>query len=90
MTQFTKHDAYIGNFLIEIYTNLEEYKELNDELPVSIAVDEKHYVLLKKCDFTNWLDIETMVLNNGVKIVLEPNWKGSFMSIRGKNYKRVD
>lgn len=85
----TKDEAYIGNFLIDIYVNIEEHREIYNELPITVAVDKHHYALLKSYGFSNWLNKETMTLINGVQVIEEPNWTGTFMSMRGSRYKRV-
>ncbi|MBP8037976.1 MAG: hypothetical protein KAY47_00355 [Prevotella sp.] len=88
MNPLTPEDIYIGNFIIEIHGAIQEYIETYLSDPVSVAVDTKHYNLIKNIGFGNWVDKETMKLKNGIQILEETRWNGTFMSMRGAKYRR--
>ena len=87
MNPLTKEDIYIGDFLIEMHSAIKEYIEIYFNDPVAVAVDTKHFNLIKNSDFKNWVNKESMKLNNGVQIIEETRWNGTFMSMRGTKYK---
>lgn len=84
-------DYYIGNFLIEMFSNIEEYRNVYGKLPYSVAVDRNHYELIKKSPFSKaWFDKESMQLKNGVFVVMDERFMGSFTSFRSSSYKRKE
>ena len=77
---------YIGDFLIEIFANIESYKDVYGNPPHTIAVDSEHYKQIAESGYDPWIDAETMKLMNGVQIVKEDRYNGSFMSMRSNLY----
>lgn len=88
MNPLTPEDIYIGNFIIEIHGAIQEYIETYLADPVAVAVDTKHFNLIKNSNFGNWINKETMKLRNRIQIVEETRWNGTFMSMRGEKYRR--
>lgn len=84
----THEDIYIGNFLIDVFSSIEKFRDIYLDLPQSVAVDEKHYELIENCNYRCWVNKDSMKLKNGVQVVKETRWNGSFMSMRGNKYKR--
>jgi len=87
MNPLTREDIYIGDFLIEIFSAIKEYIEIYINDPVAVAVDSKHFNLIKNSNFGNWVNKDSMKLKNGIQIVEETRWNGTFMSMRGNKYK---
>lgn len=86
----TPEDIKAGTFLIDVYRHIETYRELYGELPKSVGVDKRNYRFLRRCELSNWINTNNMTLTNGVKIDLEVNWTGNFMSMRGKRYMPIE
>lgn len=80
-------DYYIGEFIINIYASMEEYKSIYGKYPATVAVDEEHFSMIRKSPYTSWINPENMEMMNGTKIVEEKRYKGTFMSMRNENYR---
>ena len=83
----SQEEYYIGEFLIQIFANTQEYIRIYGFKPLYVAVDKYHYESIKRSPFAPWVDTDTMQLMNGVFIVLEDRFTGDFMSFRTQNYK---
>ena len=84
---FTKEDAYIGDFIIGLYLVIQDYEKIYKEKPKSIAIDSEHFRKVLTSGHTTWVNPLTHLMNNGVLVVEEARYSGTFTSCRSHNYK---
>lgn len=73
---------YTGNFIVDIFIVMEDYKRIYGRYPKSVTVDSRHYNLIKNDTYDGWVNTETMTLMNNVDIIEDTEVKGSFMRMK--------
>lgn len=73
---------YIGNFIVDIFIAMEDFKRIYAKYPKSVTVDSRHYNLIKNDTYEGWVNTTTMTLMNNVVILEETDVKGSFMRMK--------